>query len=256
MRARDLRRPGEGRPVAHVATIYTSPIRRADRVERIGHRGAQDASSAKTPSPPSARAFERGADAIELDVHATRDGVVVVHHDPSGRRLAGPLAGRAIAELDWTTVDGVELRRRTSRIPTLADVLGVVSRRTHRLRRDQGPRIEARSPRHSWTRRPLRRPLLRPRGHRDDARHRAGDSARNSVRASGPADIEAAMAATGARDVWPEWSSSTRPSSTRSTRRGPRDRLDGELARGRRASGRDLGIDGLCTDDVRLLDGL
>ncbi|HWQ29275.1 MAG TPA: glycerophosphodiester phosphodiesterase family protein, partial [Dehalococcoidia bacterium] len=35
------------------------------------------------------RALELGADALELDVHATRDGTLVVAHDPDGRRMAG-----------------------------------------------------------------------------------------------------------------------------------------------------------------------
>lgn len=36
---------------------------------------------------------------VELDVHATRDGVVVVHHDPTLARMTGDT--RAIADLDW-----------------------------------------------------------------------------------------------------------------------------------------------------------
>ena len=34
------------------------------------------------------RAVELGVDALELDIHATHDGVLVVSHDPDGRRMA------------------------------------------------------------------------------------------------------------------------------------------------------------------------
>jgi len=93
-------------------------------VERIGHRGA------KTELPENTigafkRAFDRGADAIELDVHATMDGVVVVHHDPTLGRGFRKLAGRAIAELDWETL-AVASETAALRIPTLADVFGIV----------------------------------------------------------------------------------------------------------------------------------
>src|SRR5215813_11571178 len=94
------------------------------RVERIGHRGA------KTELPENTigafkRAFDRGADAIELDVHATTDGVVVVHHDPTLGRGFGKLAGRAIADLDWRTL-AIASETASLRIPTLSDVFGIV----------------------------------------------------------------------------------------------------------------------------------
>ena len=51
-------------------------------------------------------AFEHGlacgADGLELDVHLSRDGVVVVHHDPTLERTTngtGPVAARTAAEL-------------------------------------------------------------------------------------------------------------------------------------------------------------
>jgi len=55
-----------------------------------------------------------GADGLELDVHLSRDGVVVVHHDRTldrTTRLRGPVAGRAAREL----VD--------AGVPRLSDVL-------------------------------------------------------------------------------------------------------------------------------------
>jgi glycerophosphoryl diester phosphodiesterase len=50
-------------------------------IERIAHRGAKRELPENT-IPAFALAFERGADAIELDVHATADGIVIVNHDP------------------------------------------------------------------------------------------------------------------------------------------------------------------------------
>src|SRR5207248_3615348 len=72
-------------------------------------------------------AFARGADAVELDVHGTRDGIVVVHHDPevSARLAPHDLPSRAIAELTAAELARVRLTPRDS-IPILADVLAVV----------------------------------------------------------------------------------------------------------------------------------
>ena len=55
-----------------------------------------------------------GADGLELDVHLSRDGIVVVHHDRLLDRttaLRGPIAERTAEEL------------RGAQVPTLADVL-------------------------------------------------------------------------------------------------------------------------------------
>ncbi|HZR97019.1 MAG TPA: glycerophosphodiester phosphodiesterase [Gaiellaceae bacterium] len=61
----------------------------------IAHRGA----SAELPEntlPAFERAIEVGADAIELDVHADRDGRLVVTHDPPKRGLDYPLLEGAV----------------------------------------------------------------------------------------------------------------------------------------------------------------
>lgn len=60
-------------------------------VRIYAHRGA----SAELPENTMAafrRAVALGVDALELDLHATRDGVLVAAHDPDGRRTAGVAA--------------------------------------------------------------------------------------------------------------------------------------------------------------------
>jgi glycerophosphoryl diester phosphodiesterase len=80
-------------------------------------------------------ALEAGAEGIELDVHATSDGVVVVHHDPHLR------GGTEIASSDWATLRrtgaslGVEL-------PTLGEVCALVSDRVELFVEIKGAGIE------------------------------------------------------------------------------------------------------------------
>lgn len=94
----------------------------------ISHRGAH-----QTHPENSIAAFERaielGADGIELDVHATSDGIVVVHHDPvvHARHPQRP-SHKAIADLSATELDKFSLADRT-RIPTLAETLDSIGDR-------------------------------------------------------------------------------------------------------------------------------
>ncbi|HET9425615.1 MAG TPA: glycerophosphodiester phosphodiesterase, partial [Gemmatimonadaceae bacterium] len=60
-------------------------------VERIGHRGAPRRYLENT-LPAFTEAVRLGADAVELDVHVTADGQVVVHHDPALSRRVTPAA--------------------------------------------------------------------------------------------------------------------------------------------------------------------
>jgi glycerophosphoryl diester phosphodiesterase len=95
----------------------------------IAHRGASR-EQPENSIPAFLRALELGADGIELDVHATRDRVVVVHHDDSvapresdgtGERTA--IASLSVAELAMHTLaHGVP-------IPTLSAVLDAVGDR-------------------------------------------------------------------------------------------------------------------------------
>lgn len=95
-------------------------------VERIGHRGAPRRYLENT-TPSFREALKLGADAIELDVHVTSDGLPVVHHDPvlSARVTPTSLVRKGIDKLDRSEVASVDLGA-GSRIPSLAEVLEVM----------------------------------------------------------------------------------------------------------------------------------
>ena len=95
-------------------------------VERIGHRGAPRRYLENT-LPAFAEALRLGADAVELDVHVTADGLPVVHHDPvlSARVAPSGFVRKAIASIEGTSVPAIDLGA-GARIPTLAQVLGAM----------------------------------------------------------------------------------------------------------------------------------
>ena len=66
---------------------YLRPMRRP---AVIAHRGASGYEYENSPAA-FRRAVELGADGVELDIHATRDGAIVVHHDADVPG-AGPIA--------------------------------------------------------------------------------------------------------------------------------------------------------------------
>jgi glycerophosphoryl diester phosphodiesterase len=99
----------------------------------FGHRGAAGLAPENT-LPSFALAAALGAGYLELDVHATRDGNVVVVHDPTLDRTtdgSGPVAELTFAELAGIdagyrfTADGRSFpyRGQGIRIPTLDSVL-------------------------------------------------------------------------------------------------------------------------------------
>lgn len=85
----------------------------------IAHRGGALEAEENT-LPAFARAVALGYTHVELDVHATRDGVVVVHHDPTLERMTGD--ARAIADLDWATLRAIRTHG-GAEIPRLDAVL-------------------------------------------------------------------------------------------------------------------------------------
>jgi len=98
-----------------------------------GHRGAAGLAPENT-LPSFALAVMLGADVLELDVHASRDGIVVVVHDPDLERTTngrGPVRAHTLYELQQLdaghqfTRDGRDFpyRGQGVRIPTLEAVL-------------------------------------------------------------------------------------------------------------------------------------
>lgn len=103
----------------------------------IGHRGAAGAAPENTIAGFEL-ALAQGADALELDVRVTADGVPVVLHDPTLDRTtdgAGAVAGLPLAAVRQAdaghrfTPDGHTFpwRGRGLGVPTLAEVLDVFS---------------------------------------------------------------------------------------------------------------------------------
>ncbi len=165
----------------------------------IGHRGAPREFPENT-LPSFQRALELGADGIELDVHATRDGVVVVHHDPV-LHGGGPIAGLTHAELDGHLVAGRE------RIATLDEVLALVDGRADvyveiKARDVERPVVDAirRSPAparcaiHSFDHRVVRR-----------ARDIAPEIRTGILLTSYLLDPALALIGAGASDLWQQW---------------------------------------------------
>lgn len=96
----------------------------------LGHRGAP-LDLPENTLESFALALDQGADALELDVHSTRDGVVVAAHDPTLLRMANlprRVADLTFAELQRVDV-GTTFRDRAGlrangpfRVPRLEDV--------------------------------------------------------------------------------------------------------------------------------------
>jgi glycerophosphoryl diester phosphodiesterase len=84
----------------------------------IAHRGASGERPENTLGA-YALAIEQRADMIEIDLHRTRDGAIVIAHD---ERLAGLPNGREIAESTLAEVRAVDAGG-GERVPTLDEVL-------------------------------------------------------------------------------------------------------------------------------------
>ncbi|MDT9690948.1 glycerophosphodiester phosphodiesterase [Streptomyces sp. P9(2023)] len=84
-----------------------------DHVTVVGHRG--DPYNVRENTVPSiVSAIEGGADAVEIDVRLTRDGVPVLLHDDTLKRLWGhdrPLSALSLAQLRELTYGGVPTLR-------------------------------------------------------------------------------------------------------------------------------------------------
>jgi glycerophosphoryl diester phosphodiesterase len=100
----------------------------------IAHRGASGYAFENSPAA-FREAVARGADGVELDVHATSDGGIVVHHDPA---LAG---GQSLETLTLAEATASMLSNGEP-VPSLADALRMIGDR------DVWVEVKALPPRH------------------------------------------------------------------------------------------------------------
>jgi len=87
----------------------------------IAHRG-DPLSERENTLPAFEAAVRSGADMVELDLRRTRDGEIVVLHDPSLTRLWG--VDQAVADLDLPALR--DIGRGAVRIPTFRQVLRAI----------------------------------------------------------------------------------------------------------------------------------
>lgn len=87
----------------------------------IAHRGASGYAFENSPAA-FREAVARGVDGVELDVHSTADGGLVVHHDPV---LTG---GRPLDTLTMTEATG-SLLSNGEQVPSLATALTIIGNR-------------------------------------------------------------------------------------------------------------------------------
>ena len=216
--------------------------------EIIAHRGASRERPENT-LPAFRRAVELGADAVELDVHRTADGVIVVHHDPvlndegTGRTI--PICSLDRAALRAFRVDGEP-------IPTLSEVLAALAGRCTAYCELKGrDTVRGTLELIASTRAPA---AVHAFDHRQvaEAHRMAPDIPRGVLEASYPVDSLHALRAVSGRDLWRH-----------------RDYIDEALVREVHEAGKRViawtvndpemmqrfavwGVDALCTDDVAL----
>lgn len=171
--------------------------------EVIAHRGMPRRAPENTLASFSA-ALAAGAHGIELDVHATADGVVVVHHDPWIRssECDSDSPGTAIASLRTEELLALDAGRD---VPSLDEVLTLVGDRADVYVEIKAPRIE------TFVIAEIRRHRTRCAVHSFD--HRAAQRVRQLapelpagiLLTSYLIDPVAALRASGARDLWQHW---------------------------------------------------
>jgi len=108
----------------------------------IAHRGASRAFRENT-LPAFQRALDLGVDGIELDVHASRDGVLVVHHDPTLTLRHGE--STEVVPIVSLSADQVAAHRLPDgeRVPTLREVFTLVGERAVLFVEVKAPHVEA-----------------------------------------------------------------------------------------------------------------
>lgn len=222
--------------------------------ERIGHRGAPRDFLENT-LPSFERALELGADAIELDVHATADGVVVVHHDPVlGNGVPAAWRGRPLSSISWGELQGIELASGVT-VPSLSQVLDLVSDRATVYVEIKGHGIEAVVAETLDRAGAATRCAVHSFDHDAIARMAtlAPDIPRGLLFDRTLPDVRSAMARADARDAWPSWKLVDRTFVAAVHGIGGRVVAWTVNTRATAAHLRALGVDGICTDDLLVL---
>lgn len=217
------------------------------RVEAIGHRGTP-AQRRENTLAGFLLAIDQGADAVELDVHMTADGLIVVHHDPDvAHRPIRALTAAQVAQLD-------------AEIPTLDMVFQAVGQRATLYVELKGEGVEravlemirgtgARAAVHSFDHAAVERAAALapeiPRGVLIDA------GTTNPIQA-----MSRAVARTGARDVWPHWSCVSADMMAAANELSVRIIPWTVNAPATARHLAMLGVAGICSDDVRILANL
>ncbi len=115
----------------------TSPRLRASQPAVIAHRGVPERRPENTLAS-FALALEEGADGIELDVHLSADGQVVVHHDDAIRVPGTDVRKLRIAEHSMSSLRSIcEVE-----LPALAEVLELVGQKARVWVEIKGQRVE------------------------------------------------------------------------------------------------------------------
>jgi glycerophosphoryl diester phosphodiesterase len=226
----------------------TAPSRR--NVERIGHRGAPRRYLENT-LPAFTEALRLGADAVELDVHVTADGLPVVHHDPvlSARVRPAEFVRKAIASIDSAAITSIDLGA-GSRVPTLAAVLAVMNGKKAYVEVKQGD-IQAVADTIDASGTPC---AVHSFDHEAiaSARRIAPHIPRGVLFDEWPAAPAAIVKRTAARDVWPKNSLLTASRLEELQGLGCRVIVWTVNDAGRIRELTEWGVDGICSDDLTL----
>ncbi len=93
-------------------------------IRYFAHRGLHDEKSPENSLSAFRKAAQRGY-GIELDVHATRDGALVIAHDDLLQRMCA--SGKRISQSSLDEIRGLRLLGSQEGIPTLREALEAVS---------------------------------------------------------------------------------------------------------------------------------
>jgi glycerophosphoryl diester phosphodiesterase len=215
-------------------------------VEVIAHRGANREAPENT-LPAFQRALEIGVQGIELDVHLTRDGMPVVHHDPQLPDKMSDGSRLLIASLEMSEL------RNWSPAPTLDEVLYLVDGRCRlyveiKAAAAVEPVVERLKHRRSWC-------ALHSFDHRIAERARSLDAELKTgiLLVSYLVDIAGAMRAARALDVWQQGDFVDRDLVDRVHAEGGRVIAWTVNDAGRGNALVEIGVDAICSDTPREL---